>query len=108
MARPGGHEGRKGKKMNISGVYDFTVSEIDGNGYQYYTGMLEPERLDSHGMRFGTAFHISIDHKKQTSELCKFSWIGGAPHNFESLSKWKDEVLGPSEVETILKKFGLL
>lgn len=31
----------------MKGVYKLTVSGIDGNGYQYISGMLEPERLDS-------------------------------------------------------------
>lgn len=51
--------------MEIKGVYDFTISGIDGNGYQYMTGMLQPERLNSHGLRFGKAFDIGLDHKKQ-------------------------------------------
>ena len=33
------------------GIYKLIVSGIDGNGFQYISGMLEPERLDSNGFR---------------------------------------------------------
>lgn len=94
--------------MYIPGVFDFTVSGIDGNGFQYYTGMLEPERLDSHGMRVGSAFHIGISHSKSQSSLWTFQWIGGVPHNWEHIKTFKGEVLDPSETEQILKKYKLI
>lgn len=42
----------------MNGIYQLTVSGVDGNGYQYISGMLEPERLDSLGRREGKAFSI--------------------------------------------------
>ena len=94
--------------MEIKGVYDFTVSGIDGNGYQYMTGMLEIERLDSHGLRFGKAFNIGLDHKKQKTTISRFVWLGGVPHNFETVAVIKNEILTESEVPDLLKKYGLL
>ena len=35
----------------MNGIYKLIVSGIDGNGFQYISGMLEPERLDSNGFR---------------------------------------------------------
>ena len=51
----------------MKGVYKFIVSGIDGNGYQYISGMLEPERLDSNGFRVGKAFSVEIYHDKNES-----------------------------------------
>ena len=44
----------------MKGVYKLIVSGIDGNGYQYISGMLETERLDSNGFRVGKAFSVEI------------------------------------------------
>lgn len=54
-------DGRRGEKLpkgskretenrrgDVKGVYKLTVSGIDGNGYQYISGMLEPERRMRH------------------------------------------------------------
>lgn len=65
----------------IKGVYKLTVSGIDGNGYQYISGMLEPERLDSNGFRVGKAFSVDIYHSKNESSLWTFQWVGGALRN---------------------------
>lgn len=94
--------------MEIKGVYDFTVSGIDGNGYQYMTGMLEPEWLDSHGLRCGKAFNIGLDHAKQRTTINRFAWLCGAPHNFETVAVLKGEIVGESEVADLLKKYDLL
>ena len=51
----------------MKGVYKLIVSGIDGNGYQYISGMLEPERLDSNGFRVGKAFSVEIYHDKNES-----------------------------------------
>ena len=61
----------------MKGVYKLTVSGIDGNGYQYISGMLEPERLDSNGFRVGKAFSVQIYHDKNESSLWTFQWVGG-------------------------------
>ena len=100
--------GKETENMEIKGVYDFTVSGIDGNGYQYMTGMLEPERLDSHGLRFGKAFDIGLYHKQQKTTINRFVWLGGAPHNFETVAVIKGEIAVESEVPVLLKKYGLL
>lgn len=94
--------------MEIKGVYDFTISGIDGNGFQYYTGMLEPERLDAHGLRCGRAFSVDLDHRKQASALYTFNWIGGAPHAWKLVTSFKGEIIAPEEVAGLLQKYGLL
>lgn len=94
--------------MEIEGVYDFTVSGIDGNGYQYMDGMLEPERLDSRGYRCGKAFNIGLDHAKQMTTINRFVWVGGGPRNFETIAVLKREIVAESEVPGLLKKYSLL
>ena len=94
--------------MEIEGVYDFTVSGIDGNGYQYMSGMLEPERLDSNGSREGRAFSVGLDHVKQTSTISRFTWINGGPHLWETIATIKGEIVAECEVPGLLKKYGLL
>ena len=46
----------------MNGIYKLIVSGIDGNGFQYISGMLEPERMDSNGFRIGKAFSVEIYH----------------------------------------------
>ena len=94
--------------MEINGVYDFTVSGIDGNGYQYMTGMLEPERLDSNGLRWGKAFDIGLDHAKQRTTISKFRWISGVPRFFETVAVLKGEIVTESEVSYLLEKYNLV
>lgn len=94
--------------MELKGFYDFTVSGIDGNGYQYMTGMLEPERLDSHGMRCGKAFDIGLDHAKQRTTISKFRWISGVPCFFETVAVLKGEIVTESEVPYLLEKYNLV
>lgn len=92
----------------MKNIFDFTVSGIDGNGQQYMTGMLEPERLDSHNLRIGKAFSINMNHKKQCTELYLFNWISGTPHDWKLIATFKDEIISESEVPTILKKYKLI
>lgn len=94
--------------MEIEGVYDFTVSGIDGNGYQYMTGMLEPIRLDSNGLLEGRAFDIGLYHAKQITTISRFAWIHGAPHSWDTIATLKGEIVTESEVPDLLKKYGLL
>lgn len=53
----------------MNGIYKLSVSGIDGNGFQYISGMLEPERRDSNGFRIGKAFSVEIYHGKNESSL---------------------------------------
>ena len=92
----------------MNGIYNLTVSGIDGNGYQYISGMLEPERLDSNGFRVGKAFSVDIYHDKNESSLWTFQWVGGAPHNWTHIKTFRDEIIGLSEVPALLKKYGLI
>lgn len=92
----------------MKGVYKLTVSGIDGNGYQYISGMLEPERLDSNGFRVGKAFSVEIYHDKNESSLWTFQRVGGAPRNWTHIKTFRDEIIELSEVPALLKKYGLI
>lgn len=92
----------------MKGVYKLTVSGIDENGYQYISGMLEPERLDSNGFRVGRAFSVEIYHDQNESSLWTFHWVGGAPRNWTYIKTFRDEIIGESEVPALLKKYGLI
>ncbi len=92
----------------MNGIYNLTVSGIDGNGYQYISGMLEPERLDSLGRREGKAFSVEIYHDKNESSLWTFQRVGGAPRNWTHIKTFRDEIIELSEVPALLKKYGLI
>ena len=92
----------------MKGVYKLIVSGIDGNGYQYISGMLEPERLDSNGFRVGKAFSVEIYHDKNESSLWTFQRVGGAPRNWTRIKTFRDEIIELSEVPALLEKYGLI
>ena len=73
-----------------------------------YSGMLEPERLDSNGFRVGKAFSVEIYHDKNESSLWTFQWVGGAPRNWTHIKTFRDEIVDLSEVPALLKKYGLI
>ena len=92
----------------MKGVYKLIVSGIDGNSYQYISGMLEPERLDSQGFRVGKAFSVEIYHGKNESSLWTFQWVGGAPRNWTHIKTFRGEIIDESEVPALLKKYNLI
>ena len=92
----------------MNGIYKLIISGIDGNGFQYISGMLEPERLDSNGFRIGKAFSVEIYHGKNESSLWTFQWIGGVPHNWTRIKTFRAEIIELSEVPELLKKYGLI
>lgn len=89
-------------------IYNLTVSGIDGNGLQYISGMLEPERLDDRNLQNGKAFCFDIFHPKNKTELWTFEWAHGAPTDHKQIATFKDEIITESEIEAILTKYGLL
>lgn len=101
---PGAPKHRRGESM----IYDLTCSGIDGNGFQYICGMLEPKRLDNRNLQNGKAFSFNIYHPKNKTELWTFEWVHGAPHNWKQIATFNDEIIVESEVESILRKYGLL
>lgn len=94
--------------MEIKGVYNLTVSGIDGNGFQYISGMLEPPCIDKYGFPNGRAFCINIEHVKQKTTIMRNRWISGGPKEFEVIATLKDEIIDACEVESLLKKYNLL
>ena len=87
--------------------YDYTHSAVDGNGVEYISFMLEPERIDGNGLRYGKAVHIDIDNKKQKTTVYTFDWIRGGPANHEKIVERKDEVVGDVEVPDLMERLGI-
>ncbi len=87
--------------------YDYTHSAVDGNGMEYITFLLEPERLDEHGLRCGKAVHIDIDNRRQKTTVYTFDWIRGGPANFKKIFELKDDIVGAVEVPSLMERLGI-
>lgn len=87
--------------------YDYTHSAVDGNGMEYISFLLEPERLDENGLRYGKAVHIDIDNKRQKSTVYIFDWMRGGPANHKMIAELKGEVLGDMEIPGLMKRLGI-
>ena len=87
--------------------YDYTHSAVDGNGLEYISFLLEPERLDGNGLRCGKAVHIDIDNRRQKSTVYTFDWIHGGPANHEKIAELKDEVVGDVEIPGLMDRLGI-
>lgn len=87
--------------------FDYTHSAVDGNGVEYITFMLEPERLDGNGLRYGKAVHIDIDNKRQKTTVYTFDWIRGGPANHEKIAELKDDVVGDVEISGLMERLGI-
>ena len=87
--------------------YDYTHSAVDGNGMEYITFLLEPERLDEHGLRCGKAGHIDIDNRGQKTTVYTFDWIRGGPANFKKIIEFKDDIVGDVEVPSLMERLGI-
>lgn len=87
--------------------YDYIHSNIDGNGVEYISFLLEPERLDGNGLRCGKAVHIEIDNRRQKTMVYTFDWIRGAPSNHKKIVELKDEVVGDAEIPSLMKRLGI-
>lgn len=84
-------------------------SEIDGNGEQYFCGMLEEPKFNSRGLWDGCmAFNITNNHKRQTAKISVFMWRDGAPWNWKEIKTISGEVIGESEIESVLLKYGVI
>lgn len=87
--------------------YDYTHSGIDGNGMEYITFLLDTERLDGNGLRWGKAVHIEIDNKRQKTSVYTFDWIHGAPANHKKIAELKDETVGDTEIPGLMERLGI-
>ena len=87
--------------------YDYTHSAVDGNGVEYISFMLEPERIDGNGLRYGKAVPIDIDNKRQKTMVYTFDWIRGGPANHEKIVELKDEVVGDVEIPDLMERLGI-
>ena len=87
--------------------YDYTHSAVDGNGMEYISFLLEPERLDAHGLRVGQAVHIEIDNKRQKTTVFRFDWVRGAPANHRKIAELQDDVIGDAEVPGLTGRLGI-
>lgn len=87
--------------------YDYTHSAVDGNGVEYISFMLEPERLERNELRYGKAVHIDIDNRRQKTTVYTFDWIHGAPANHKKIAELKDEVVGDVEIPSLMERLGI-
>lgn len=87
--------------------YDYTHSAVDGNGMEYISFMLEPERIDGNWLRYGKAVHIDIDNKRQKTTVYTFDWIRGGPANFKKIIELKDDIVGDVEVPSLMERLGI-
>lgn len=96
----------KGARLMAAG-YDYTHSELGSDGKDYITFMTEPEKLDTHGMRWGGAIDITNDYKKNEALISRFQWRHGTPQDFEVLKVYKGQTICDAEVPTVLEKLGI-
>ena len=87
--------------------YDYTHSAVDGNGMESISFLLEPERLDAHGLRVGQAVHIEIDNKRQKTTVFRFDWLRGGPANHQKIAELQDNVIGDAEVPGLMERLGI-
>ena len=87
--------------------YDYTHSAVDGNGMEYISFLLEPERLDEYGLRYGKAVHIDIDNQRQKTTVYTFDWIHGGPANHKKIAELKDDIVGDVEIPGLMKRLGI-
>lgn len=87
--------------------YDYTHSAVDGNGMEYISFLLEPEKIDENGLRYGKAVHIDIDNRRQKSTVYTFDWIRGGPANHKRIAELKDEVVGDVEIPRLMERLGI-
>ena len=96
------------KSKNMLG-YNFVKSNIGSDGIGYMCFDLEPEKLDEHDLINGVrAVDVTHDHKKQQTTISTFTWIHGAPHNWNVLKTIKDEIVEEVEIPAWLDKLGLI
>jgi hypothetical protein len=86
----------------------FVRSTIDGDGRQYWSFQVKAPRLNAYGLwDGGTSISVDFDHKKQTTEIYKYTWSSGAPTNFQLLKRFKGEIIGEQELPRILQELGI-
>lgn len=87
--------------------YGYIHSDVDGNGMEYISLMLEPERIDENGLRCGKAVRIDTDNKKQKTTVYAFGWMRGAPANHMKIAELNDEIIGDVEIPGLMKRLGI-
>lgn len=90
-------------------IQNIIKSEIDGNGEQYFCGMLEEPKFNSRGLWDGCmAFNITNNHKRQMSTISTFMWRNGAPWNWNVIKVIRGEVIEKEEIECVLHRCNLI
>ena len=87
--------------------YEYSHSGVDGNGLESVSFMITPPELDEHDLVQGTGVQIMIDNKRQKTEIYRCRWVRGAPCELIHLLTLRDEVLGESEIPTLMKRLGI-
>jgi len=78
-------------------------SQIDKDGYQYFTGACEEYKIDDNGLQDGMAWEIEIFHAQGLSRVRTFKWERGVPVDFKTIKIFK-EILTEQELESALRK----
>lgn len=88
--------------------YGYMHSKIGSDGKDYITFMIEPEVVDSHGMRWARAVDITNDYKKNTAQISTFRWVQGVPSDWKIIKVLKEETVSDSEVPALMEKLGIV
>ena len=82
----------------------YAKSIIDSNGEQYWIGMQEDGRIDTHGMLNGKAWEIRCNYRRNETYVYTFRWVCGVPCDFERTKKYADEVMVENEFSKVLEQ----
>jgi len=76
----------------------FAESRIDREGRGYVLWITQEPRTNHFGLwEGGTMYSFDFDHKRNMTELHRYTYKNGAPVWEGLVKRWRDEILGPSE-----------
>ena len=82
------------------------MSNIDGNGIQYYMVFSEEPAVNSLDLwEGGKCYSFELNHKRQTTEVYSFFWKNGVPSNFNKIKVFNDEILGEKEMIKFVESY---
>lgn len=84
-------------------LYDIIKSRIGRDGIGYYCGMLQQPEYDQSNFINGKAFDITVDWKHEKSVISTFTWIAGAPQNWQVVARL-NETVEFEEIEKVLQE----
>lgn len=93
--------------MKRPAYYNYCHSNPDGNGIEYISFLVKKPMIDSHGLLNGRGIYITMDNKKQKTEVYSDVWVGGAPKKHQRLLTLKDEIITDIEVPALIRRLGI-